>query len=134
MRKLVAITAIAGGLLLVLTPRYILPACEYEGFPRMHCTDTAHAEMIAGAVLLVVGIAALFLKSAASTIGAAVVGLVLSIASFVLPDKIGYCMSSRMPCNYGMVPAVRFISVVVGLIMAVAVVVSVKRARKKGNA
>jgi hypothetical protein len=39
-----------------------------------------------------------------------------------------------MPCNYGMVPALRFIAVVVGLIMAAAVVVAVRGSLKKGKA
>lgn len=134
MRKLIGITAIAGGLLLVLTPRFILPACQYEGFARMHCSDTAHAEMIAGGILLAIGIAALLLKSAGTTIAAGVASLGISVASYAFPDTFGYCLSSRMPCNYGMVPAVRFIAVVIGLIMAVAVAASLKAFQKKGKA
>ncbi len=133
MRKLIGITTMAGALLLFLTPRYILPACEYEGFPRMHCSDTAQAEMILAGVLFVVGVAAFLITSTAATIGAGVVALALSVVAYLLPDKFGYCMSSRMPCNYGMVPAVRFIAVVVGLIMAVGVVTAARRARKKGK-
>ncbi len=134
MRKLIGLTAIIGGVLLVLTPRYILPACEYEGFPRMHCSDTAHAEMILGGVFIAVGIAAMVLKSAASTIAAGIAGFVLSLVSFWFPDKFGYCMSSRMPCNYGMVPAVRFLAVTISVIMAVGVIVAAKRSLKKGTA
>jgi len=133
MRKLVGITAIPGGILLVLTPRFILPACEYEGFPRMHCSDTAEAEMVLGTLLFGLGFGALFLKSAASTIVAGSLGIAFSLAANVLPDKFGYCMSSRMPCNYGMVTAVRLIAVVAGLIMAAAVAVSARKALKKGK-
>ncbi len=133
MRKLIGTTAMAGALLLFLTPRYILPACEYEGFARMHCSDTAQAEMILASVLFVVGVAAFLIQSTAATIGAGAVALALSVVAYLLPDKFGYCMSSRMPCNYGMVPAVRFIAVVVGLIMAVGVVIAARRARKKGK-
>ncbi len=130
MKKLAGITMIAAGLLLVIVPRYILPACEFEGFSRMHCSDTAQAEFVAGILLALAGIGTLFLKSPASA-GGAVLGLALSVIVFVLPDKFGYCLSSRMPCNYGMVPAIRFIAVVSGLVMIVSLGVLIKDYRRK---
>ena len=55
MKNLMAITMIVSGLLLLLIPRYILPACEYEGFSAMRCSDTPRAEYLAGAFLMVLG-------------------------------------------------------------------------------
>ena len=63
MKKLAGITMILAGLLLVIVPRYILPACEFEGFSRMHCSDTAQAELVTGILLALAGIGTLVLKS-----------------------------------------------------------------------
>jgi len=133
MKNVISLTAFLSGLLLLLVPRYILPACEYEGYPAMHCSDTAHAEYIVGAVLLAVGIGAFLLKSAPMSIVSAVVSIILYVIAFLLPDKYGYCHSSRMPCNYGMVPGVRFVAGVSGIIMAVAIISLLKSIRKRGN-
>jgi hypothetical protein len=134
MKNLIALTAFLSGLLLILIPRYILPACEYEGYPAMHCSDTARAEYVVGALLLAVGIGAFLLKSTATSIVSAAVSIILYVIAFLLPDKYGYCHSSRMPCNYGMVPGIRFVAIVSGIIMVVAIIVLVRSIRKKGSA
>jgi len=133
MKNLISLTAFMCGLLLILVPRYILPACEYEGYPAMHCSDTARAEYIVGALLLAVGIGAFLLKSTTTSIIGAAVSIILYIVAFLLPDKYGYCHSSRMPCNYGMVPGIRLIAIIGGIIMVVAVISVVRSTRKKGN-
>lgn len=133
MKKLVAITMILSGILLILVPRYILPACEYEGYPRMHCSDTAFAEYLVGAALIALGGLTFFAGSSSLVITGTVTALILYGIAFWLPDKFGYCRSTRMPCNYGMVPGVRFISVIGGLIMAGAIIGLFRAARKKGN-
>lgn len=133
MKKLVGLTALIGGLLLVVTPRYILPACEYEGFARMHCSDTARAEIVAGALLMAVGVMTLVIKWKRAALAGAGAALALFAAAYVLPDKFGYCMSSRMPCNYGMVPGVRFIAVVGGIIAIIALTGAIKQLGKKGS-
>ena len=134
MKNVISLTAFLSGLLLVLVPRYILPACEYEGYPAMHCSDTALAEYVVGAVLVAVGIGVFLLKSTAMSIFSAVASIILYVIAFLLPDKYGYCHSSRMPCNYGMVPGVRFVAIVSGIIMVVAIILLVKSIRKKGSA
>ena len=133
MKKLVAITAIVSGLLLLLVPRYILPACEYLGHPKMHCSDTAHAEYAVGVLLIVLGSMAAFLPSRGVDLVCAAISDVLYIIAFLLPDKIGYCHSSQIPCNYGMVPGVRFVAIVSAIIMSFALIRLVKLYRKKGN-
>ncbi len=133
MKNLVVITAFVGGLLLILVPRYILPACEYEGFSPMHCSDTAKAEYVAGALLMTIGgITLFFKKHVPLMISAATACFVLGI-SFWLPDKFGYCQSPRMPCHYGMVPGVRFVAVAGSGIMIGALIGLVRSQRKKGN-
>ncbi len=134
MKRLVALTALVSGILLLVLPRYILPACEYEGYPPMHCSDTAKAEFLVGAALMGIGALSLYLKKPAVLCSSAAAALILYAVAFWLPDKIGYCHSSRMPCNYGMVPGIRFISVASALIMIVAVAGLIRTSRKKGNA
>ena len=133
MKKLVAVTAIVSGLLLLLVPRYILPACEYLGHPRMHCSDTAHAEYVVGVLLIVLGGMTAFLRSKGVALVCAAISDVLYIVAFLLPDKFGYCHSTQMPCNYGMVPGVRFVAIVSAIIMSIALIGLVKSYRKKGN-
>ena len=133
MKKLVAVTAIVSGVLLLLVPRYILPACEYLGHPAMHCSDTARAEYLVGILLIVLGGMVVFLRSKVVDLVCAAISDVLYIVAFLLPDKFGYCHSTQMPCNYGMVPGVRFVAVVSAIIMSVALIRLVKSYRKKGN-
>lgn len=133
MKKLIALCALAGGILLLLLPRYILPACEYEGYAHMHCGDTARAEYVAGALLMIIGITTFFFKRRLLLIASAVTAIIVYGVSFWLPDKIGYCQSSRMPCNYGMVPGIRFIAAAGVLILIVAVINLVRTSQKKRN-
>jgi hypothetical protein len=134
MKTLIAVTALMSGILLIFVPRFILPVCEYEGYPAMHCSYTARAEYVVGTLLLVTGIGAFLLKSTrTSIIGAAVVSIILYIIAFRIPDIYGYCHSSRMPCNYGAVPGIRFIASIGGIIMVVAIISLVRHSRKKGN-
>ena len=133
MKRLIAVTALMSGILLILVPRFILPVCEYEGYPAMHCSDTARAEYVVGALLVVAGIGAFLLKSTITSVIGAAVSIILYIVAFLLPDRYGYCHSSRMPCNYGTVPGIRFIASIGCIIMVVAIISLVKGTRKKGN-
>lgn len=133
MKTLIVVSALMSGILLILVPRFILPVCEYEGYPAMHCSDTARAEYVVGALLLAAGIGAFLLKSTRTAVISAVVSIILYIIAFLLPDKYGYCQSSRMPCNYGTVPGIRFIAIIGGIIMVVAIISLVRSTRKKGN-
>jgi len=132
MKKMVALTSLTSGILLILVPRYILPACEYEGFSRMHCSDTAQAEYVVGALLVVLGALTFFVKHAWTPALAAAAAIILYCVAIWLPAKIGYCQSSRMPCNYGMVPGIRFIAMTGILIMVAAMIGMARSYRKKG--
>jgi hypothetical protein len=133
MRKLIAITALAGGVLFFLVTRYILPACEFAGFPRMHCSDTAQAEWVVGAMLIVVSCMTFFIKSDKMPPAGAVLSILLFGLAYWIPDKFGYCQSPRMPCHYGMVPAVRFLSILGIVIMIGAVFIIARSYGKKGS-
>jgi len=133
MRKVVAFTSLMSGLLFILIPRFILPACEYEGFPRMHCSDTAQAEQVVGAVLIAVSCTTFLLRSTAVPLVSAVLSATLFGIALWLPDKFGYCLSPRMPCHYGMVPAIRFLSIIGILAMAGAIASIAKSMKKKGS-
>jgi len=133
MKKAVSITALLCGVLFLLVPRYILPACEYEGYARMHCSDTAQAEYVIGALLILTGALTLLLKAPVMPLVGAICSCILFGLAFWLPDKFGYCQSPRMPCNYGMVPAVRFLSIAGILMMIGAVAGIINSHRKKGS-
>lgn len=131
MTRLVGVTSLAGGALLVVVPRYVLPACEWRGFPAMRCSDTARAVMIAGALLAATGLVTLVARKARVTLAAGVLALGASVAAFVLPERVGYCHSARMPCTYGMVPSVRLVAVACGLVALAALVSMARRAGRK---
>lgn len=133
MKNLVAMTTLIGGILLILLPRYILPACEFEGFPHMHCSDTARAEQVTGMIVTAIGIAMFFFKRRELMITSVVIACIMFAVSFWLPDKIGYCLSPRMPCHYGMVPGVRFIDITGLVIMIIGIIGLTKTYRKKGK-
>jgi len=133
MKRLISIPAIVLGTLFVLVPRYILPACEYSGYARMHCSDTAQAEQVVGALLILAGGMTLLVKPPVMPLVGAVLSCVLFSLAWWLPDKFGYCQSPRMPCNYGMVPAIRFLSVAGLIIMIGAAVGIVNSYRQKGK-
>jgi hypothetical protein len=130
MKMVVVITTLVCGILFFLVPRYVLPACEYAGYSRMHCSDTAQAEQVIGVVLIVVSGMTFFVKSTAMPLVSAILSTIVFGIAFWLPDKFGYCLSPRMPCHYGMVPAVRFLSVI-GILTMTGVVFSIVRASKK---
>ena len=133
MKKTIGLTALVSGLLLMTVPRFVLPACEYEGFSAMHCSATARAELIAGIALFLIGLVTLSIKSLKAAGAGGAAALTILIISVVLPDIFGFCQSSRMPCNYGMVPGIRFISVTAGIVMIIGVIGVIKDYRKKGK-
>jgi hypothetical protein len=131
MRKLIAVTGIVAGLLLVIVPRFILPACEYEGFARMHCSDTANAEIVLGAVLAAVGAVAFLMRTPGLLIADAVIACGILGAALYMPNVFGYCASKNMPCHYGMVPGVRFIAVLAMAVLFTGIALMTRDLRKK---
>ena len=112
--------AMLGGVLLLVVPRFVFPACEYLGRGRMHCTDAAHGEFVVGGLLIAAGAALLLLKTGTASILAAAVAVLLCAAAFFVPAYTRYCANPDMACHYGMVPSIRFIAVAVGVVEAAA--------------
>jgi ascorbate-specific PTS system EIIC-type component UlaA len=130
MKKTVGIVSLISGALLLMIPRFILPVCEYAGYQPMHCSDTARAEYIVGALLIAAGAGTFVLRHAAAPLIAAAISLLLSVAASAAPAIYGYCRSAKMPCNYGTVPAVRFVAVVTAVIMIIATVHLIRKRTK----
>jgi hypothetical protein len=122
MKKLVAITGVAAGLLLMVVPRYVLPPCEHGGFAGTHCSDTARAEVFLGALVLAAGALALDPKRRWVPLASAAAACILLGVAWFMPDVTGYCPSPRMPCHYGMVPGVRFIAALAAVVLIPAAV------------
>ncbi|HWR59414.1 MAG TPA: DUF4418 family protein, partial [Thermodesulfovibrionales bacterium] len=51
------------GLLLALTPRYILPVCEYQGYPQMSCSNTGIAEVLIGVIVMATAVGIILSKT-----------------------------------------------------------------------
>lgn len=131
MKTFAALAALAGGVLLLVIPRFIFPACEYLGRGRMHCTDAAHGEFVVGALLAVAGVALALLRSGAAAIAAAGAAIALCAAAFFVPSYTRYCANPDMACRYGMVPSVRFIAVAVGIVEVAALIGLIRESRRR---
>lgn len=131
MKKFIGITSITAGLFLIFIPRFILPACEYEGFSRMHCSDTAIAEMVLGALLAAAGSAAFLATSPRFLIADAVIACVILGAAFFMPNVYGYCANRNMPCHYGMVPGIRFVAVLAMIALLAGIAIAARGLKKR---
>jgi fructose-specific phosphotransferase system IIC component len=134
MKALAASAAVAAGVLLVVVPRYVLPACEYAGYPRMHCSDTARAEMILGAALIAAGALVFAARRRWPIVASAAASCVVLGLAWYMPDLYGYCASPRMPCHYGMVPGVRFVAALAGAVVVAATLLFARSTRTKTEA
>jgi hypothetical protein len=124
------VAALLGGVLLLVIPRFIFPACEYLGHGWMRCSNAARGEFVVGGLLAATGVLLLALRPGWGAAGAAAFGAALCAAAFLLPAYTRYCMNPDMPCHYGMVPSVRFIGALVGLV-ELGAFVSLARAGRK---
>lgn len=133
MKGLSLAASVCGGILLLLVPSVILPICEYRGFPAMHCSDTALAEYLIGTLLVVAAAAIFFARKESHLLAIESAALLLCLAAFIAPDLVGYCQSPRMPCHYGTVPALKFLSVAAGLGLLISIVLRIRSLRKKSS-
>jgi len=131
MKLFAAVAAIVAGLLLLVIPRFVFPACEYLGRGRMHCTDAAHGEFVVGGLLVAAGAALVLLKSGPASILAAAGAVLLCAAAFFVPAYTRYCANPDMPCHYGMVPSVRFIAAAVGIVEVAALIGLVRESKRR---
>jgi len=130
MRKTIGIVLFLMGLMVVLIPRYILPVCEYQGYSKMACSSTAHSEMFMGFIVMVSSLG-IFSSKSAETLRWLALTLISSGTSVLLiPEAIGYCHSSNMPCNYGTIPVLRLTGVLIVLVSLGGFLASFKRASR----
>lgn len=114
------------GLLVFLTPHYILPTCEYQGFSRMACSYTGTAEMFMGAIVMTAAVGIVLSKTRETLRWCGLTVLAAGLSVIFLPEAIGYCHNSRMPCNYGTVPVLRLLGGLIILISLVGFLISLR--------
>ncbi|HUO77327.1 MAG TPA: DUF4418 family protein [Thermodesulfovibrionales bacterium] len=119
------------GFLVLLTPRYILPTCEYQGLTRMACTYTGTAEMFIGAIVMSAAVGIILSKDHGTLRWSCLTSLAAGISVLLVPEAIGYCHSSEHPCNYGTVPVLRLIGVLIVLLSLTGFFASFKRVGKE---
>jgi hypothetical protein len=115
------------GLMVVLVPRYIFPACEYQGYSKMTCSYSAISEMFMGAIVMVSSAGIFFSKNSGTLRWLALVLIALGTSVLLIPESIGYCHSSSMPCNYGTIPVLRLLGVLIVLLSLAGFFASFKR-------
>ncbi len=118
------------GLLIVVTPRYIFPVCEYQGYNPMRCSHTGIAEMFTGFIVMASSAGMFFSRSSEALRWLSFTIFASGLAVLWIPEAIGYCRSSSMPCNYGTVPVLRLISGLIILLSLAGFFLSLKREKK----
>jgi hypothetical protein len=122
--RVVGSITFALGLLVALTPRYILPVCEWAGKKPMNCGYMGRAEIFIGVIVISIAVGAFLSRGAEALRWLMLVGLVTGVMVVLLPQVLGYCPSSQMPCHYSTVPMLRLlggllvITSVAGIVMA----------------
>jgi hypothetical protein len=115
------------GLLITLTPRYILPVCEFYGKPKMACSYMARAELFMGLIILSIAIGAFLSKTPDALRWLMFTALFAGASVIVIPEVLGYCPSPQMPCHYGTVPLLRLLGGLTVITAAVGFVISKPR-------
>ena len=116
MNRIFGVIFFLTGLMVLLVPRFILPVCEYQGYNPMACSHTATAEMFMGIMVMAAATGLFFSGSGESLRWLSFTTLAAGISVIWIPEAIGYCHSDRMPCNYGTIPVLRLLGVLVILL------------------
>lgn len=127
MKKIIATGSFILGILVILTPVFILRVCEYHGYQRMACSYTGLAEVFSGIMIIVISAGFIFSRTSDSFKWLSIVLFVAGLSVIFIPDVLGYCHSSRMPCNYGTVPALRLEGIVVAGLALSGIISSLKK-------
>jgi len=114
------------GILILLTPRYILPVCEFYGKPRMACSYTGKAELFIGLILISISFGAFFSRSTEALKWLMFVAFFAGLSALLVPEVLGYCANRGMPCNYGTVPMLRLLGLSTLIISIVGFLISRK--------
>jgi hypothetical protein len=127
--KLVGSIVLALGLLVALTPRYILPVCEWAGKNPMNCGYMGRAEILIGLIVISIAVGTFFSKGAEALRWLMLVGLVTGVAVVFVPQVLGYCPSSQMPCHYSTVPMLRLLGGLLAITSAAGIVIARPRSQ-----
>lgn len=127
MKEVIGAVSIFLGIFVILTPHLILPVCEYHGFQKMACSYTGLAEIFTGVMIIFISTGIIFSKTREGAIWLSLILFVSGLSVILIPEVIGYCASSRMPCNYGTVPALRFEGIIISILASVNFIMSLKR-------
>lgn len=112
-KQIIGITDIVLGLLIAIGPHTIFHVCRPDGGMLMHCNYTAYAESITGAVIVLIGIAVLFVKSRTAQKIFSIVQAVLAVLVFSFPVFIiGVCENVHMHCHAVALPALIILSII----------------------
>lgn len=115
------------GLLVAISPRYILPTCEFAGKPHMVCTNTANAALFAGIFIMSASLGLFFSRSSEVLRYLMLSAFVAGVSVIILPEVFGYCPSPQMPCRYGAVPMIRLLGVLGSLASMAGFAISFKK-------
>jgi hypothetical protein len=129
-QKTIGIVLFLMGLMVVIVPRYILPVCEHQGYSKMACSYTALSEMFLGFIVMVSSLGIFFSRSAEALRWLALILIASGTSVLLIPEAIGYCHSSNMPCNYGTIPVLRLTGVLIILVSFGGFFASFKRASR----
>ncbi len=112
------------GLLVSLTPRFILPVCEFAGKKAMDCGFMGRAEILFGGIIMAVAVGAFLSRGAEALRWLMLVALVTAATVLAVPQVLGYCPSAQMPCHYGTVPMIRLLGVLLVITAVVGMLLS----------
>ncbi len=118
------------GLMVLLVPRFILPVCEYQGFNPMACSHTAIAEMFVGIMVMAAATGLFFSRSGEGLRWLSFTALAAGISVIWIPEAIGYCHSGHMPCNYGTIPVLRLLGVLIVLLSLAGFLLSLRKEKR----
>ena len=112
------------GLLVALTPRYILPVCEFAGKKPMNCGFMGRTEILIGIIVISIAVGTFLSKGAEALRLLMLVAVVTGATVLLVPEVLGYCPSSQMPCHYGTVPMLRLLGMLLVIVSSVGLALS----------
>jgi len=130
-KRIIGIVFTALGLLVALGPQFLFKVCKPMGEMFMKCHWSAQAEIGAGAVIALLGIALIVFACDKIRLGL-VIGIFLSgINALLIPNAlIGGCPMDSMACRKIAFPAITVISIILLIGAGIYIVVLAKQQKK----